>query len=211
MEIFGAFTMAVVALMIVPGPDMAYCIASGISYGKRGALFAALGVGLGGLVLTFLTAGVIYAAHGIDERLILAIQAAGCIYLLYLSAKIISARHSEDSGGTQAIRASGREMLARGVITNVSNPKALVFFLSFIPQFIPVTAENPTLYAIWLGALLCVIGVTMNFGFGLIGTAASPLNRIIIYERSLGQILLSVIFFVVAIVFLIIILRTIIV
>lgn len=203
MEMLGAFTMAVVALMVVPGPDMVYCISSGLSYGKRGALFSAIGVGLGGLVLTFATAGIIYAAHGVDGRLTLTIQIGGCIYLLYLSFIIIASRQSKESAGTQATHATTRQMLTRGMITNISNPKALVFFLSFIPQFIPVTADNPALYSIWLGVLLCAIGVTMNFCFGLLGSVASPLDSVFIFNRSLGQILLSMVFFVVAISFLI--------
>lgn len=207
MEMLIAFIPAVVALMVVPGPDMAYCVASGVSYGKRGAFFSALGVGLGGMVLTVVTAGLIFAAHGIDARLTLAIQAGGCLYLLYLSAKIIAARHSADGEGVQVVKATERQMIMRGIITNISNPKALVFFLSFIPQFIPAAAENPAFYAIWLGMLLCAIGVTMNFGFGLIGTVASPLDRIVVFERSLGQILISVVFFVVAIGFLVNIIR----
>lgn len=206
MEMLMAFIAAVVALMVVPGPDMAYCVASGVSYGKRGAFFSALGVGLGGMVLAVVTAALIFAAHGIDPRLTLAIQTGGCLYLLYLGAKIIAARHSTD-GEVQIVKATEFQMIMRGIITNISNPKALVFFLSFIPQFIPAATDNPALYAIWLGMLLCAIGVTMNFGFGLIGTMASPLDRIVVFERSLGQIIISVVFFVVAIGFLVNIIR----
>jgi len=207
MDTLIVFLMAVIALMIVPGPDMAYCIASGLSYGKRGAFYASLGVGIGGVILALATAALIYAAHVIDDRMTMAIQVVGCLYLLYLSAKIIIPRHTE-GGGLQAIQATSGEMMMRGIVTNLSNPKALVFFLSFIPQFIPLGTDRPELYALWLGLLLCIVGVTMNFGFGLLGTAASPLNRVVFLQRSLGQYLLSLVFMIVALGFLVSIVRS---
>jgi len=202
MDTMVTFLMAVIALMVVPGPDMAYCIASGMSYGKRGAFFSALGVGLGGVILAGTTAILVFIAHGINSNLFLIIQLLGCIYLLYLGLKILAPKHSEEKN-ILAVSATPIEMIMRGIITNVSNPKALVFFLSFIPQFIPHHTSQPAFYALGLGLLLCLIGVTMNFGFGLTGTTMTPLGRIIFWQRSLMQYVLSSVFFSIAIVFLI--------
>jgi len=203
MDSLFTFVMAVVALMVVPGPDMAYCIASGLSYGKRGAWFAALGVGLGGVVLAIATAVLVWVAHGVDSRLLLVIQLGGCLYLLYLSVKIIAPRHTDGDDTIAPIETTPVQMLTRGVVTNLSNPKALVFFLSFIPQFIATDAESPALHALGLGLLLCVIGTVMNVGFGLAGTTAKSLNQVVFLHRSLAQIVLALVFFVIALVFLV--------
>jgi len=193
--------MAVIALMLVPGPDMAYCIASGLSYGKRGAVFAALGVGLGGLVLTGLSATLIYAVADIDDRLIKILQISGCLYLIYIGFKIIQSHHV-DRDERIIVKANGIQMLLRGIVTNISNPKALIFFLSFIPQFIPTGTHNPAMHTLWLGCLLCMIGTIINCVFGIVGASITPLNRVVLAGRSLGQIVLAAVFLTIALFFL---------
>jgi len=195
------FVLAVFALMVVPGPDMAYCVASGVSYGKRGAFFSAVGVGLGGVILAIATAVLLFAANMVDTSLLWIIQVGGCFYLFYLGIKIIMPRHIEASGNF-VVKAKAIDMLLRGVVTNVSNPKALVFFLSFIPQFVPQHTEQPAFYALGLGLLLCTIGTAMNFGFGLAGTAVTPLSRVLFLQRSLMQYMLSGVFLTIAVSFL---------
>ena len=153
-EILLPFTIAVLALLIIPGPDMALVVANGAAYGTRGAFFSSLGISSGGLVLAFITAIIVATALSINARLLMVIQIFGCLYLLYIALITILPRASGDLAHQNAAPSTGN-LFFRGVITNISNPKALIFFTAFIPQFIPETAAHPPLFAFALGAF-CV-------------------------------------------------------
>lgn len=181
---------AALTLMIIPGPDMAYCIASGVASGRRGALCAALGIGFGGLILTVMTALVIYSARQIDPIYVVIIQAIGCMYLVYIA--ITSLYRRPNHAETQLTNErSSRAIFVTGFITNVSNPKAIIFFISFIPQFIPTDQGNPAMYAGFLGLIVCIVGTILNIFYGLIGGTVFPRSSILFLGRTIPQYILS--------------------
>ncbi len=184
------FLLAVLALLIVPGPDMAFVMANGIAYGRRGAFFAALGISSGGLVLAVATAFLVAATLAISPSVLLALQLAGCLYLLYVATRTIVPRPAD----TYAPAPTSGNLFLRGVVTNVSNPKALIFFSAFIPQFIPDDATGPALYAFLLGALLCFVGGAVNFAIGASGVLFSGLNRTGFLGRSWSQWIVFAVF-----------------
>lgn len=200
MDILLQFIPAVMVLMIVPGTDMAYCIAAGISNGNKGALFAAVGIGCGGLVLAVFTATIVFLVADANLGAFALLQVAGSFYLLYLGIKILTSKKT--SGAGESIKFMGKRIFLRGVITNISNPKALVFFISFIPQFIPTDAEHPYWLALFLGVVLCVIGTPINFLFGLSGVSLKILNAKKIANRPLSDWITATVFMVIAVIFL---------
>ena len=199
-EILLPFTIAVLALLIIPGPDMALVVANGAAYGARGAFFSSLGISSGGLILAFITAVIVATAVSINVRLLMVIQIFGCLYLLYIALITILPRASGDRAHHNAAPSTGN-LFFRGVITNISNPKALIFFTAFIPQFIPDTAAHPPLFAFALGAFLCSIGFVGNFAFGVAGAMFLGLNRIAFLGRSWAQWVIFIVFLAIALMF----------
>lgn len=199
MEILLPFILAVLALLLVPGPDMALVTASGVAYGRRGALYSALGIGTGGLVLAATTAVVLALAAQLDAGLVSLLQVAGASYLLWLAFTIL--RHPAGDGGSAPVVSDGRLFL-RGMLTNLSNPKALVFFLAFLPQFVPADSASPALVALGLGILLCALGTSVNFAIGATGARLSAVAERRIARRSLGQWVLGLVFFGIGLAFL---------
>jgi threonine/homoserine/homoserine lactone efflux protein len=178
------FALAVLVLMLLPGPDMAYVIANGMAYGVRGALYSALGIGTGGLLLTALVAAVLVAASAIDMKVLAYIQVAGSLYLLYVAARTIIPRAGSASG---LPRPSVSNLFVRGLVTNVSNPKAIVFFLAFIPQFIPRDTPAPAAVAIVLGLTLCLMGTAINLFFGISGVFVGRYGSMVVSGRTITQ------------------------
>ena len=168
------FLLAVLALLIIPGTDMAFVMANGIAYGRRGALYSALGISAGRLVLAAATALLVAATLAISPSVLLALQIVGCLYLLCVAMRTIFPRPGPTD--TYAPAPTSGNLFLRGAITNISNPKALIFFSAFIPQFIPDDVAGPALYAFLLGALLCFIGGVVNFAIGASGMLFSGLN-----------------------------------
>lgn len=178
------FALAVLVLMLLPGPDMAYVIANGMAYGVRGALYSALGIGTGGLLLTALVSVVLVAASAIGMKTLAYIQVTGSLYLLYVATRTIIPRAGSASGLPSP---SVGNLFVRGVVTNVSNPKAIVFFLAFIPQFIPRGTPTPAAVAIVLGLTLCLMGTAINLLFGISGVFVGRYGSRVVFGRSLTQ------------------------
>ncbi len=199
-DILLPFVTAVFALLIIPGPDMALVVANGAAYGKKGAFFSSLGISSGGMILALATAIILATAVSIDSSLLAIIQLIGALYLLYIAVVTI---YPKSSGNAQIndTKPTKGNLFFRGVVTNISNPKALIFFTAFIPQFIPEATSNPPMFALALGTLLCVIGFGVNFAFGVTGSMFSGLNRIAFAGRTWSQWAIFIVFFTISLIF----------
>ena len=200
MDIYIQFIGAVLVLMIIPGPDMAYCIACGMSKGIKGAFFAATGIGIGGVVLTFATAFIVYFSASVSPNVFIYIQMLGATYLFYLGVKILSSKAGSDFD-IPTPKYDYKNIFLRGVITNISNPKALVFFLSFLPQFVPNNSSNIVLNIFILGILLCIVGSILNFLFGVLGISLKNIAQKTFLNRSVEQYITALIFILVSLLF----------
>ena len=107
------YVAAVIVLMITPGPDMVYVVSNGISYGKKGGLYSALGVGIGGLILTLISAFGVSALVELFPGSLLLIQYAGACYLLWLAYQIW---RSSVSAYSLENRTTKKELLLRGIL-----------------------------------------------------------------------------------------------
>jgi threonine/homoserine/homoserine lactone efflux protein len=103
----------------------------------------------------------------------LAIKYLGASYLIYLGIKTLIAKHS--ALGTTELQDTAKGAFHQGVLTNVFNPKAIITFMAFLPQFVDNHIQHPVQQFLILGGMLAAIGA-LWFGFvgyfaGLIGTS----------------------------------------
>ncbi|XDZ66698.1 LysE family translocator [Alphaproteobacteria bacterium LSUCC0684] len=187
-----AYLSAIFVLMIIPGADMAYVMANGIAYGRTGAAMAALGISLGGLVMTGFLWAVLHFAIALSPEALIYFQYIGACYLIYLSLTLL--RASDVSESVHPTVPPLKALILRGVMTNISNPKVSIFFFAFIPPFIPPHIPDPALYAFFLGVLLCVVGGVMNFVFGLSGSLLQGVFARQIKGRPVANLILSALF-----------------
>lgn len=144
-----------ILLNLTPGQDVMFATASGIRGGPRVGVLAGMGVGLGALwhvALSALGLSALIAAH---PGALVAIRYAGAAYLLYIAWKSWT-----DTGATPSKASTqGWDAFRRGALTNVLNPKPILFMLAFLPQFV-----HPEIGPIWQQILL------LGLAFGLTGT-----------------------------------------
>ena len=181
--LIAAFSLAVLLLSLAPGPDMLFIVANAAAGGRRAGLVAALGMstGLAGhtLAAAFGLGMVISAA----PQLLDAIRLAGAVFLVYLAYTTLrDSRRSRAETATAAADAptalgarSLRRVYAMATLTNLANPKVVLFYLAFFPQFLttgggalPVTAQM-----LLLGGLFIMIGLLVD---GTVGVAAGLLS-----------------------------------
>jgi threonine/homoserine/homoserine lactone efflux protein len=167
--LFGA---AVLGLLLAPGPNMAFLFAHSLAQGPRAGLSVATGIFLADLSLTALTALGIAALVLALPASLDAIRLAGAVYLLRLAWQAWRAR----VGGapTSPSERDARQLVGKAWLNSVLNPKALVFFLVFLPQFVDPRIGPVSVQLAVLGAVLSVEALVFH---ALLGLASGGLAR----------------------------------
>lgn len=165
-----AFLLTAVMLTATPGPDNLMVLSMGMSKGRRTGIAFGLGCALGCLSHTLLAVigvGAILAASPVAFT---ALKWAGGAYLIWLGIQAL--RHAGavrvDGGNTgqQAPAEPLRRTFAKGLVANAINPKVVLFFLSFLPQFVDVSRGSMELQLGLLGLLFTAQAAVL---FGLLG------------------------------------------
>ena len=163
----GLYILASLALIVTPGQDMIYVITRSLAQGRLAGVCSAIGVIIGILVHTALAALGVGAILQASEALFLALKLVGAAYLVYLGIRLLLARGGIDvSGGTPA-RHSYLALVWQGVLSNVTNPKIVLFFFAFLPQFVDPASAHPTRDLVFLGVLYALLGLPVKCAVGL--------------------------------------------
>ena len=140
-DVLAAYTVACFVLFITPGPDMSLFLAKTVAGGRRAGIAAMLGAQAGCCVHTMLAALGLSALLAASATAFLALKLVGGLYLLWLAVDAI--RHGSAltvRGGTKPEASAWRTFLL-GLGVNLTNPKVVLFFVTFLPQF--VSAGDP--------------------------------------------------------------------
>lgn len=179
---WGSFLVASVLLTLMPGPDNLFVITQSMVYGARRGLLITLGLISGIVVHTSLAATGLALVIQNRPDLYAGLRYVGAAYLLFLAFQAFRHRRdapaqlaATDQGPTGPER--GRWWL-RGFVMNVLNPKVTLFFLAFLPRFVPAGAAVPTAHFFLLGALFMAQGLLLFSLFALLaGRLARWLQR----------------------------------
>ncbi|WP_216215143.1 LysE family translocator [Amycolatopsis aidingensis] len=157
------FLGAVLLICVVPGADMVYIVTNAVSQGVRAGLLASVGMSVGMLVHT--TAVVLGLATLVSSSPIAydVLRYAGAVYLGYLGVRTLI--DSWRAGGTQLTtgeRLPLSTVFQRAIITNVLNPKIVVFYLAFLPQFVRPEQGNSTMQLLVLGVTFVIMGLLVD-------------------------------------------------
>lgn len=158
---FPLFLIAVTALNLTPGPDIAYVAGQSIAQGKRAGILSALGVSLGGCAHTVACAVGLTALIAASPGAFMAIKWVGAAYLTYLGIRMLlsSAGNATNEATPDAPQLSRGTLLFRGFVTNASNPKVLLFYIAFFPQFVAADSAHKTAAFLVLGAVFVTLGL----------------------------------------------------
>ena len=165
------FSGAVVLLLLSPGPNMAFVISHGVSYGWRGGVASSLGICVADLLLTALTATGVTALVASWPPSFDVIRYAGVIYLLWLVFKTLQKSPGLEAAQVKRVRL-GR-VFAQAMLNSLLNPKALLFFLVFLPQFVRPESGSIAVQLLVLGGVLTLIAGVFHALLGVFGGALS--------------------------------------
>jgi threonine/homoserine/homoserine lactone efflux protein len=170
-----AFCIAAALLTIAPGLDTALVLRTAAAESPRNAALAALGIVMGCLTWGAAVALGLGALLAASELAFTVLKWTGALYLVWLGLNLLLKPRSrfDLELADRAPSSGSRSWLGRGYLTNLLNPKVGVFYVSFLPQFLP--AHVPAGPFIFLLAVLhALMGIVW---FGLLIVATRPIAR----------------------------------
>ena len=164
------FIVTVALFGLVPGPDIIFVITQAVTKGKKEALYVSLGLTTGCMFhATLASFGVAFIFQQ-SALAFNALKTLGVIYLLYLAYKTFI---NADKEITATDENKAKLGYFKGVLMNILNPKVILFFLAFLPQFVPSNVNHISLYMFMLGVIFMLVTLVV---FSLVAILASQLN-----------------------------------
>ena len=172
MENTGLYLLALAMVYLLPGPDMILLLQTGARQGRGAALATALGLAIARSCHVALAGMGLATLFKVAPWTFDVVRIVGAAYLLWMglqlfrqSALVASAGTLETSRGT-----SWKSTIQRGVLTNLLNPKALLFCSVLLPQFITPGAAPVMMQFVMLGVILVAVGLLFDSSYALAGT-----------------------------------------
>jgi threonine/homoserine/homoserine lactone efflux protein len=174
-----------------PGPDSLSVLSIGLARGRREAMQFALGVGAGCLTHTLWAALGVAAVVAASESLFTAIKFAGAAYLLWLGVGALRSPGAmiDGSGSMPAAHsaragASGLRRFVQGFVNNSLNPKVMLFFIAFLPQFVDPALGPASIQMLELGAGFALMTAA---SYVLLGAASGRVGEAFVRRPALAR------------------------
>lgn len=170
-------------VILLPGTGVIYTLAWGLGRGFAASVVAAFGCTLGILPHIAVSVGGLAALLHASPAVFQAVKYAGVVYLLYMAWSV-----ARDSGPLQVQEKAGDlhagRIVTEGFLINILNPKLSLFFLAFLPQFIPARSAAPKLRMLALGGLFMLLTFVV---FVIYGYFASLARRYVLARPKVMQ------------------------
>jgi threonine/homoserine/homoserine lactone efflux protein len=157
-----AFAAATLLLAATPGPDMTLSISRSLAQGKKPALFVVLGTSLGIVVHTMLVAFGISALITASPTAFLILKTGGAAYLFWLAIQAIRFGSKLTVAKADGPKGTILSNISSGFWVNLLNPKVIIFFMTFLPQFVSANDPAVTHKLLFLGFCFILIGMPVN-------------------------------------------------
>ena len=168
------FAVAALVVLVVPGPAVIYVATRAIEQGRAAGLASVFGVATGGFIHVVAAAAGLSAILAASALAFNVVKLAGATYLIVLGVRrLLVAGQGEER---TAQPASVRRIYVQGMVVQALNPKAALFFLAFLPQFVN-PARGVALQVVVLGALFVALGVCSDSAWALLASRAAEWLR----------------------------------
>lgn len=191
LELYLAYIAASVLIVIVPGPTVTVIVANSLAHGARAGLLNVAGTQLGlalmiGVLLVGLTSIIETMGWWFDW-----LRLAGAAYLIWIGYKLIRSSGTIDAGDSAPTPRGG--FFLQGFLVILSNPKALLFFGAFIPQFVD-PGRDYVLQVILLGATFMAVATVLDATYAILSGGAGAFltrQRVRLVSRISGAFLIG--------------------
>lgn len=187
------YALTVLLLIATPGPVVALIVNTAAASGSRKAMFTAVGTNWASLVLIGAAAWIILTSAAIDKAWLSGMSLLGCLFIGYIAVGTL--RECLQAPACQTLAQTpkaGRGGLWQGFMVGISNPKDIIFFIAFFPQFIQIT-ESFGKSMVVLSLLWCAIdfAVLSLYIFAIGRIASQRSSRIISLASGVALLLIA--------------------
>lgn len=191
LTIWLSLVVACIVISLTPGAGAINTMTNALNEGWRRSFWGVLGQQIALVVHVVIVAAGVGLLVSRSPVLFETIRYAGAAYLVYLGLRLVfaDARKKSDDALEPRTREGRRSMIRRGFWVNLLNPKAIVFFLAFVPQFIRLDRDSWPQYAILIATVVVVDVLVMWFFYA---AAARPFRRLTATVR--GRRILNAVF-----------------
>ncbi len=164
------FVVASLALVLAPGPAVLYIVARSVEQGRKAGVFSTLGIGAGTLF------HIAAAGLGLSALLVSSAVAFGVVkylgagYLVYLGIRKFWEKGDGFSSQAPAPQSMGR-IFYQGMLVNLLNPKAALFFFAFLPQFVDPAKGSVQAQVFFLGFLFAGMAIVSDMMYALLASS----------------------------------------
>ena len=185
-----SFLTVSLVLAVAPGPDNLFVLAQSSLYGAKAGLLVVLGLCTGLVCQTLLAVFGISAIITAQPALMWVIRLAGAAYLLYLAWGAFQSTKCQTAEEGRAIALTPVKLWLRGWFMNMTNPKVLIFFLAFFPQFIPTgLSGRPLVLQMAIQGATFIAATLLVFGAIAIGAGKlADRMRSLRFQHALGWV-----------------------
>lgn len=147
-HLFAAYCLAVAVLVLIPGPVVTLVVANSLRHGRRSGLTTVAGASIGNAILLGATAVGLVAFFALLSEVFEIVRWAGAVYLIWLGIKAWRAHGVNEAATTAVAVRSSHAVFLEGFLIAITNPKAILFYIAFLPQFVdPHLRAGPQLLA----------------------------------------------------------------
>ena len=186
-ETWLTYTFITTTFLLIPGPTLILVISYSLLRGRAAVMALVLGVGLGDLtamILSFLGVGLLLETVATAFYFL---KWLGAAYLIWLGIKMWQSSNDEIEISEKDEQKDSHEILRNAYVTTALNPKSIVFFLAFIPQFMEV--EKPFAPQVMvLGSTFFVLAIMVVISYALLASYAGKQLRLSVIQRWTKQI-----------------------
>lgn len=169
-----AFTAAALVLTITPGPDMTLFMAKTLTQGRKAGIAAVLGATSGLIIHTILASIGVSALLAASASAFTVLKIVGAAYLIWLAWQSIRNGSSLALEAVEVPKQSFHRVWLQGLGVNILNPKIVLFFVTFLPQFVSASDPHAVSKLLFLGGYFVALGMPLCF---LMVLGASALAR----------------------------------
>src|SRR5271163_4205889 len=164
------FVTGAAILLVIPGPAILYIVSTSIAHGRSTGLVSVLGIVSGTLIHVAAATVGLSAILASSAMAFQFVKYVGAAYLIYLGIRTLR------SGDTPSLDAASGDknlwrIFSQGVLVNLLNPKTVLFFLAFLPQFVEPARGHATLQIFQLGILFALMSWITDSGWAILAGA----------------------------------------
>ena len=174
---FPLFLVAALVLLITPGPAVFYIVARSVRQGSLAGIVSAVGVVTGGFIHVLAGTVGLSALVLSSPIAFTTVKYFGALYLVYLGFRAFLGK---DQSGDPSLQLRPRELgrvYRDGLLVNLFNPKTILFFIAFLPQFVDSTRGDPGMQFLLLGTIMVSMGLATDSMYATMAGRASQWLR----------------------------------